>query len=312
MPELPEVEITVRGLRRAVPGRTVKQVFGRSPNQFRVADSPLLGSRAFAAFRRLVRGKRIERVSRRGKYIAFYLRGGGAFTAHLKMTGHFLLGRWRVEPEGILPQDGGALSEKVNGYIRALFVFDKGPMLALSDVRRFGRFTFGRAAEIGRWGHGNVGLDMLDPRLTSREFAARVGASGRPVKLALLDQSRAAGLGNIYSDEALWRAKINPLAPAESLSEAEFGRIFRAAHSVLRLGIRLGGSSMENFRRLDGTPGGYMRVRQVYRREGEPCPRCGAAIRRMRLGGRSSCFCPACQPLPSPRRLAFRVKTRKI
>ncbi len=277
MPELPEVETVVRGLRNRIVGWELSRVEVRQ-------EKCLAGCKR--ALADLLRKKKVLAVERRGKNIILCLTGGGALFVHLGMSG-----RLRVLPRG-LPREK---------HTHLLFSFlNQGDQLRFIDPRRFGR-VFWEGEKKGKW----ISLSRLGPEpleIPLSEFVARVRARRREIKPLLLDQHFLAGVGNIYADECLHRAAIHPRRRSDSLSGKTLSRLHRAVQEVLKEAIEAGGSSVRSYVDSDGSVGGYQHSLRVYGREGEPCPSCAGGIVREIVGGRSSFYCPRCQRKPSPDR----------
>lgn len=283
MPELPEVENVARALRAALVGRTCTGLRVRFPGI--VEPSP-------AALRRAMLGRRLRSVHRHGKYMVLTFEdpadqttgsasavanrddGASHVMLHLRMTGQVLLGASSADPHAHLDLDFAGLA------------------VHYRDIRKFGRWTVvdhpRRPTCLA-----HVGPDMLE--VTRRDWLDAVAGRRAPIKAVLLDQGVAAGLGNIYADEALFRARIHPLARPCELGPETLGAVLRAARAVLRLAIDHGGTTLLNFAGFHGQPGGFRRKLRVYGRTGEPCRACGTAISRIVVGGRSTHFCPRCQ-----------------
>jgi len=262
MPELPEVETTRLKLRPHLAGRRIEDFFSTWPRR-------VFPSRA--AVRRTLAGSRVAGVDRHGKRLLLELDSGQVVGLGLGMTGN-------LEWADGLPPD--------RRHLRHRFRLDRGWLLFF-DARKFGRVMLFADAAAARAG---LGPDALDRRLRPGRFRARL-ASRRAIKTVLLDQKVIAGVGNIYSDEALFRAGIRPATPAARIGPVRAGRLLDALRRVLRESIRRQGTSFDW-----AWPGGRMQYHlMVYGRAGEPCRRCGAGIRSLRLGGRSSCYCPRCQ-----------------
>ena len=181
---------------------------------------------------------------------------------------------------------------------RAIIELDDGTRLAYRDVRRFGTWLVLEEAELEPYLATKNGPEPLGPRFTARWLASQLARRHAPLKAVLLDQRVVAGLGNIYADEALWRARLNPLRPANSVTTDEITRITRAVRAALRAGIERQGSTLRDYAAPDGASGSMQEEFRVYGRDGEPCRRCGATIAKTRVGGRGTWFCPRCQPLP--------------
>ncbi len=265
MPELPEVETIVREMRKALVGKRLKRVF--------IFDRKLSGPGVDLPLQ-------VESVERLGKYIVCNMTNGVRCLMHLRMTGELLFEKLRFTD---VP-----LERK---HQRAVFSFADGSLLRFIDVRRFGTIDWPKAKEP----LPSLGSDPLSRKFTTQNFSIVLKKSSRAIKSLLLDQRKVSGIGNIYADESLWRAKINPRRESRSLGPKEVRLLILAIKNVLKEAIRKGGSTMRDYRRLDGGSGHYQKSRKVYDREGEPCLRCKAKIRRIKTGGRSSYFCPKCQ-----------------
>jgi formamidopyrimidine-DNA glycosylase len=279
MPELPEVETIRRQLAPAVEGRRLERLEVLDPRWCEPAPPEEVAD--------AVRGRRIERLSRRGKYLVLELEDEVFLVMHLRMTGNLLLGGEGDEPP----------------HLRVRFVLDSGERLLFYDVRRFGTgvVLLGQEARDAYFAE-RLGVEPLEPEFTAealRELAARRSA---PVKAFLLTQERIAGVGNIYADEALFRARIHPLRPAGSLTRPQLTELRDAVVESLEAGIDARGATIDDFRNADGARGAFQDRFLVHLREGEPCPRCGNAIRKIRAAGRGTYVCESCQPRPRVRR----------
>jgi formamidopyrimidine-DNA glycosylase len=267
VPELPEVETIRAQLAPRLEGRVLTRVEILDPRLTRPHD-------LFEVMEEL-EGDRVVAVERRGKYLLLRLESGLGLLVHLRMTGGF----------GFEPAT----------HERAVLELDDGTRVAYRDVRRFGTWLVLDGAELAPYLSLKNGPEPLGPRFTARWLADRLARRRAPLKAVLLDQRVVAGLGNIYADEALWRARIHPLRPANAVSLEEARRLVRAIRAVLRLGIERQGSTLRDYVQPDGEPGGMQREFHVYGREGEPCDRCGRPIAKTRAGGRGTWFCPRCQ-----------------
>lgn len=282
MPELPEVETVCRGLRATVVGRTIAGVTVRAPERS-IAVSPSFRGRKFET---ILKGRRIERVDRRGKNILMRLSGGITLWVHLKMTGHFFyldasepIGKHDLVVFDFVGDDG----RRVDGH-----------QLRFNDYRRFGRLrVFADGELFEQDGLRDLGPEPLE--IGAEEFAARARHRSRAIKAALLDQSFLAGVGNIYADEALFAARIHPTRLTGSLSRAKLIELHGHIVRLLELAIRSMGTSVDSYRGINGEAGHFQQYLKAYSREGEPCERCGGAIARCRIGARSAHFCPRCQ-----------------
>ena len=288
MPELPEVETIVRGLRETIPGRRIVSVrLGKTD----FMDDP-------AAIEQGVPGRKIEGIERYGKFLLLRLspmRGAGngdagraSLLVHLGMTGHFAL-----DP----------FERPCKKHTHVCFVLDDGRELRYTDARRFGRMAFFGEASLSDQLRP-LGADPLE--VTGDEFAERIRTRGARIKALLLDQHVLRGVGNIYADESLWRAKIHPARLGRQLTRTQTGMLHRALQQILKRAIRFRGSSISDFEDAMGEPGEYQRRHRAYGREGKPCHRCRTLIRRAMVAGRSTYYCPRCQPAPRQWRTAQR------
>lgn len=278
MPELPEVETIRRQLAPLVQGRRIERV--------RILDERWSRPLAPAELEDALRGRRVERLSRRGKYLVWELSDEVYLAQHLRMTGSVL---HAPDPEPT--------------HARVWIELDRGGPLAISDPRRFGtgELLLGEEA-LERFFAQRLGVEPLGEELTAERLRSLAHGRTAPVKAFLLDQRMIAGVGNIYADEALHRARIHPLRPAGKLNAGEWERLREAVVWALRAGIEARGATIDDFRHVDGVWGSFQDRFQVHRREGEPCPRCGGEITKLRVAGRGTYVCEGCQPPPrSPR-----------
>ncbi len=289
MPELPEVETTTRLLRKKVLGRTFLDVWTDAEKLVKKPEK-------FAEFKEKIKGRTIKGVKRRAKYILFELSGGKILLAHQRMTGHFLVGRFQQEEGEWKPERGGPLRDKMNSYIHLLFELDDGRMLALSSLRKFATVELWDKVEFEKKGVlKELGPEPLFPSFTFEEFKKLFkGRRGR-IKSLLMNQKFVVGVGNIYSDEILWGAGVNPFKKADELSEKEKRKIYKNMKKVFKRALKEKGTSVADYRTPEGEKGGFGKLLKVYGREGEECPRCGREIKRKKISGRSAHFCPHCQ-----------------
>ena len=270
MPELPEVETIRRDLLPHVVGRrfTAVEVM---PGAEKVVAAP-----SPAEFRRALPGLRIEGVERRGKYLLFPLSDGRHLIVHLRMTG------------ALIHRSTGAADD---GYLRVRLSLDDKTELRYTDSRKLGMMWL---VDDPTLVVGKLGPDALEALLPTTLRSLLDGRTA-PIKVLLMDQARLAGLGNIYADEALFQAAIHPRRPAGSLTADEADRLHGAVGKVLREAMSHRGSSFRDYVDAEGREGEHQRHVKVYRRTGQPCYNCGAIIERIKLGGRSTHFCPHCQ-----------------
>jgi formamidopyrimidine-DNA glycosylase len=288
MPELPEVETVVRGLRQSILGRTILSVrLGKTD----FIDDPV-------ALEEHLPGRRIEVIERFGKFMLLRLSAAAsdagvdangdaapaALLVHLGMTGQ------------LAPSSAAQPSNK---HTHVYLTLDDGRELRYTDARRFGRMAYLTAVPLAEELRA-FGVDPLEVNTT--EFAARIRTRSARIKALLLDQSVLRGVGNIYADESLWRAKIHPARLGNRLSAREAETLRKALQDILKKAIVMRGSSISDFLDADGEPGEYQRRHRAYGREGERCYRCRTLIRRIIVAGRSSYFCPKCQSAPRRRK----------
>jgi len=278
MPELPEVETVRRGLERHVVGRTVETVTVYHP---RAVRRHLAGPADFAA---ALAGRSFGSARRRGKYLWMSV-GEDALLAHLGMSGQLLV----TEPD--LPLDP---------HVRVVFSFkDGGPDLRFTDQRTFGHMTVVRDGAELPAPIAHIAPDPFEPAFDPQALARKLKTRHTGIKRALLDQSLISGVGNIYADEALWRAQLHWARPTENLTGPQVSRLLEAVHNVMGEALIAGGTSFDSlYVNVDGESGYFERSLAVYGREGEECRRCGAQIRRDPFMNRSSYSCPHCQPRP--------------
>jgi formamidopyrimidine-DNA glycosylase len=287
VPELPEVETIRRQLAPALVGRWLERVDVLDPRWCEPAPP--------AAIDDALGGRRIEKLSRRGKYLIVSAEDDVHLAMHLRMTGNLLLvpaeedlpGRPHLRVRFELGRTGGRPAE------RLLFV----------DVRRFGTgdVLLGSDA-LSEYFASRLGVEPLGPDFTAEALRAQARGRKQPVKAFLLNQERVAGVGNIYADEALFRARIHPLRPVGTLKRPQIELLRDAVVETLALGIDSKGASIDDYRHVDGARGSFQDRFLVHTREGEPCPRCGTPIRKLRAAGRGTYICPSCQPRPRQRR----------
>lgn len=269
MPELPEAETIRRALQAFTAGAQITKV--------QVLRAAYLTPPFGRQFARLIRQACILGWDRHGKALLARLDNGQLLMVRLGMSGRvLLLGEKRAVPP----------------HTHLVLGLDSGNRLAFADVRRLGGVNLLNSADLP-----TIGVDALSPRASADWFARLIRGRKVGIKQLLMDQSEIAGLGNIYSAEALFRAGIHPLRPAGSLHRQEVARLCRAIKSVLRSAIRSGGTTIADYQRADGSEGLFQARLRVYGREGRRCVRCGATVVKIKVSGRGTCYCPRCQPL---------------
>ena len=281
MPELPEVETIRRQLAPAVEGRRLERVEILDPRWCEPAPPEALEDG--------LRGRRIERLGRRGKYLIASCEDDVHLVMHLRMTGNLLL----------VP---AAEDDPERPHVRVRMGLDGGLALLFVDVRRFGTgdLLLGSDA-LAEYFASRLGVEPLSPDFTAEGLRAQAQGRRQPVKAFLLTQERLAGVGNIYADEALFRARIHPERPVGALRRPQLEALRDAVVEVLELGIDAKGATIDDYRNVDGARGSYQDRFLVHTRAGEPCPRCGTTIVKLRAAGRGTYICPRCQRRPRNR-----------
>lgn len=277
MPELPEVETYVRALKPLLLGKTILAAEVRWPRTIAAPDA--------SQFLDLIRGRRFVSFGRRGKYILLGLDSGETLAVHLRMTGEL---RIHASP-GPESEPATDLADK---HTHVLFELDTGEELRFRDTRKFGRIWLVEdVSEVV----GKLGPEPLSAEFLPQNLEQALDGRKANIKALLLNQTVVAGVGNIYADESLFRARIDPRRAGGALTVTEISGLHRALREVLQAGIEAQGSSVQNYAPPTGGKGGFQEQFQVFRRGGEPCFHCGATISRIVLGQRSTHFCPACQ-----------------
>jgi formamidopyrimidine-DNA glycosylase len=296
MPELPEVETVRRQLEPELVGRRIESA--------RVLDERLTRPEAPGSVERAVSGRAVTAVERRGKYLLIELEGGRTLALHLRMTGNLLIG------------------DQEPSHLRARFDLDDGRTLMFTDVRRFGQaIVLDQGDQLDDYFAARLGVEPLSGELTPERLLELARDRKAPLKSFLLTQSRVAGIGNIYADEALWRGRLHPLSPAGSMRIEHAQRLVDGIVGALEAGLEYGGASIDDYRDARGERGSMQEEFLVHTREGEECmrgpeehrPAPPPIIRRIVVGGRSTYFCPNCQERlrRRPRRRAGRARARK-
>ncbi len=273
MPELPEAETIAGELRKGLPGRKLRRVD--------VIHADILRS-GIEAFAPALVGRRIEDVGRRGKNVVVTFDGDLVLVVNLGMSGRLLL-----------REQGAAGADPTHPAV--VFHLSDGGRLVYHDPRRFGALELRSPRSYRRWSQ-SLGPEPLSASFSARRLAEAVGRSRSPIRSCLLDQARIAGVGNIYANEALHRAKIHPARPARELDGAEFRRLHRALRKVLREALSARGTTLRDYRTSEGAEGSFSVRLRVYGQENRPCPSCREPVERIVFGHRSAFLCPRCQP----------------
>jgi len=273
MPELPEVETIARGLQRILPGKIIESVY---------LDAPKIERDNLPGWVETLRGKKFQKIERRGKNILIGLDDGYTLWVHLKMTGHLYY----------MPK-----SVKIGKHDLMVFrLKNDSRTLRFNDYRRFGRVRLLKTDEVLRQkGLADLGPEPLE--ISQPDFVRLFRTRQRMIKPALLDQTFLAGLGNIYADETLYLSRIHPRKSTDRISTRKLRSLHENIRHILKKAIRLMGTSVDSYAGVDGEPGGYQKYLLAYGREGLSCRRCGGKIVREKIGSRSAHFCPRCQRL---------------
>jgi formamidopyrimidine-DNA glycosylase len=271
MPELPEVETTVNELRPQVKGRKIRGI--------EVLKRGTIAEPSEQEFIKGLVGRTISDIKRRGKYLVFSLDNGNSLIAHMRMTGSFIV---------------MSTTEALDKFVRVVFNLDNGKSLHFRDVRRFGRMWLVADEDSVV---GDLGIEPLSPDFTPGYLTSVLRKRQIAIKSLLLNQSLIAGIGNMYADEALYKAGIHPLLPAGSLKKIEIVRLHQAILQVLKQGILNSGASTDTFIRPGGTKGEAHLLFQVAHQQGKECRACGGRVERIVVGQRGTFFCPKCQKL---------------
>ncbi|MCX6716617.1 MAG: bifunctional DNA-formamidopyrimidine glycosylase/DNA-(apurinic or apyrimidinic site) lyase [Candidatus Taylorbacteria bacterium] len=323
MPELPEVQTTVNGLKRLI-GLRITDIWSDYNSLFYKGKANINDPAHFRIFKKGVIGAKILGVERKAKNIFIHLSSGFSIFAHMKMTGHFMHGEyekiglgWRakrgkksagieetrknVVSEEEIIKNGSGLHDPYNRFVRLVFSLSDGAHLVLSDMRRFAKVALVKTADINSLPEISVlGPEPLDSSFTLSKFKEVL--SQKPngkIKTVLMDQTVISGIGNIYSDEILWRAGVHPESLVRAIPPARLSPIFSATRTLLKKGIDFGGDSMSDYRNIDGEKGKFQEEHQAYRKAGKPCTKkgCHGTIIRKIVGGRSAHFCDTHQKL---------------
>ncbi len=299
MPELPEVQTTVTGLKQTVIGLSILDVWSNYNSKYFKGSKTIKDPSYFAIFKKTIIGRKIIAVERRAKNILIRLDNNHTILIHMKMTGHILYGKykfdasnkkdpWRaIEPE--------SLKDPFNHHIRFMISFSNGKFLALSDVRKFAKVTVQESSTLHNSHHlHNLGPEPLEKEFTFKKFNERINLkSNGKIKQVLMDQSIIAGIGNIYADESLWRTDIHPAKIVKNISPKQRKDLYDAILKNLARGINFGGDSMSDYRNVHGEKGKFQEQHNAYRKTGTKCQKkgCKGSIVKIVLGTRSTHFC---------------------
>lgn len=309
MPELPEVQTTVSGLKKVLPKLAITDVWSDLPRRdYKPKNKENIKDLAyFNGFKKEIVGKKVIDIKRRAKNILIFLSGNRTILIHMKMTGHLLYGKYTyINPSTKLgagtwkPAEKGPLEDPYNRFIHAVFSLSNGKHLAFSDTRKFGKIVAIPTDKIYESSHlKDLGPEPLEKSFTFAKFKERLaGKPNQKIKLVLMDQSVISGIGNIYSDEILWYAGVHPEERMKKITGQKQKKMFDAMKKVLKKGIDFGGDSTSDYRDITGRPGKFNLHHNAYQRTGEKCRKNdGGVILRKMIGGRSAHFCSKHQKL---------------
>ena len=293
MPELPEVETIIRGLKKKILNLKIKNVWTDSEKIIKRPER-------FNDFKKEIEGRIVIDVRRRGKNILIDLSGNKVLLIHQKISGHLLYGKWKRKKEKWVSEIQGSLyNDFWNNFLHFVLFFNNDKQLALSDLRKFSKIELWDKGDLEESEYmKSLGAEPLEKDFTFKKFKESLNKrkSGK-IKQILMDQKIIVGIGNIYANEILWTSKVNPFKGLRKLTEKDLMNIYKNTRSILREAIKLKGSSVSDFRQLDGEKGSFNNFLKVYRRDGTECPVCKNKIKRDKISTRSTFFCPKCQPL---------------
>lgn len=282
MPELPEVQTTVSGLNRVVTGLVITDVWTEYNSPYYHGKDSIKDPEYFKYFKKTIKNSKVTGVTRRAKNILIHLSNDYTILIHMKMTGHVMYGNYNKK-------------DPFNQYIRLIFYLSNGKTMELCDTRKFAKVTLLPSKTMHETVHlKDIGPEPLEKDFTFKVFKEQIykKPNGK-IKIVLLDQTIIAGIGNIYSDESLWRAGIHPESIVNKIPERKLKGLYKAIQKTLSMGIDFGGDSMSDYRNIDGERGKFQEKHMAYRRNKQPCLKkgCGGNIVRIVVGGRGTHLC---------------------
>lgn len=301
MPELPEVQTTVNGINKLLKGKEICDIWTDLAVKVPTRKDYYTTTKSldfFKLFKDTVCGTKIKNAERRAKNIFIHLSNGYSVWIHMKMTGHLMYGMYDFDKKTNTwtphkKEKNLALRDPYNRFLHVVFILKNGKHLVLSDVRKFAKVTMIETSRIDEV-MKDFGPEPLDENFTEKGFKERIlKYPNKPIKTILLDQKIISGIGNIYSDEALWLSSIHPSRTSISLTNSEIKKLFNSIRISLQKGIEFGGDSTSDYRDIEGKPGSFNNTHEAYRRGGEKCRKkgCGGTITRMEISGRGLYFC---------------------
>ncbi len=301
MPELPEVQTTVNILNKKVRGLVILDVWTDYDSSFHKGKNNIKDKKYFQLFKKEILNKKILNVERRAKNVLINVSGNKTILVHMKMTGKLLYGKYKFDGKKWFPPIGSSLADPYNRFIHLVFRLSDGNALVLSDARKFAKvFAYDTDKAYKTDDLEKLGPEPLEKSFTYKIFKERLYKKPKgKIKTVLMDQTIISGIGNIYSDEALWMSSIHPLSIFKNIDEKRLKLLFKNIVKVLNESIKVGGDSMSDYRNPLGKKGGYQNIHKAYGREGEKCrmKNCCGIIRRIKIGGRSAHYCDVHQKL---------------
>lgn len=301
MPELPEVQTTVNGINDEVKGLIITDIWTDYRSVFHAKKNNIKNPEYFLQFKKDVVGAKITSAERQGKNILIHLSNKKTMLVHMKMTGHFLLGKYIFDGKTWKPKEvSGPLVDPYNKHVHLVFTLSNKQHLAFSDLRKFGKVFVFDTENI----HTIEDLMHLGPDPLKKDFSYAIfkerllTKSKSKIKQVLMDQHVISGIGNIYSDEILWASGVHPLSVVGKIAEKNLKEMFKYTRVILKKGIHFGGDSDSDYRNIYGVPGEFQNKHNVYRKTGKPClKKDTGVIKRLKVGGRSTHFCDTHQTL---------------
>jgi formamidopyrimidine-DNA glycosylase len=303
MPELPEVQTTVDGINKTVKGRKIVGVWTDYKSSMKMHGESIKNPKYFTEFKKRIIGAKVKGARRRAKNILIDLSNGETILIHMKMTGHLMYGKYQYDRKTNkwLASDKGPLQDPFNQFLHVVFTFENGKQLAFSDMRKFAKVSYVETQTEDESRHlSGLGPEPLAKSFTYPLFKARLMRKpGGKIKQVLMDQSVIAGIGNIYSDEILWRSNVHPLSIVEKIPEKNLKLMYTAIRETLRKGIDFGGDSTSDYRNIMGERGAFQATHNAYQMHKKKCKKrgCPGVLERILVGGRSAHYCPVHQTL---------------
>jgi formamidopyrimidine-DNA glycosylase len=301
MPELPEVQTTVDGINIRAKGLKILDIWSDYNSPFHKGKDNISDLAFFSTFKKSVIGTKIKNATRRGKNVLIHLSNNKTILVHMKMTGHFLYGTYEMKSGKWNALESALTNDPFNRHVRLVFSLSNGKSLVLCDMRKFAKVTLIDTNLLEQSKHLSAhGPEPLDSKFTTKNFKDRLltKPNGK-IKQVLMNPEVISGIGNIYSDEILWRSGVHPLSSVKNIPDTALISMFKATQNLLREGISFGGDSMSDYRNIDGVPGKFQAKHEAYQRTGEKCRKrgCTGVIKKIKLGGRSAHFCSVHQKI---------------